>query len=81
VRGPVIATPGCFFHWPRYAATLLPGAKDQRPLPAVPFIVASLAAGMFALSPYLALRERRPVLKKNARRKAFAAGVTARAIF
>ena len=45
----------------RYAATLLPGSKDQKPVPELPFLGASLALGMFALSPYLALRERRPV--------------------
>jgi len=46
--------------WPAwYAAALLPGAKDQRPLPAAPFLFGSVAFGMFALSPYLALREYR----------------------
>lgn len=46
-------------HVHRYAAVLLPGSKDQSPLPAVPFIVGSVALGAFALTPYLALRESR----------------------
>ncbi|KAH8063891.1 queuosine biosynthesis protein [Aureococcus anophagefferens] len=46
--------------WPAvYAALLLPGADDQKPVPAVPFLAASVAFGMFAISPYLALREYR----------------------
>ena len=42
-----------------YAALLLPGAKDQPRLPAVPPIAASFALGFFALGPYLILREPR----------------------
>lgn len=46
--------------WPAwYAATLLPGASNQKPLPAAPFLAASVAIGMFALSPYLSVREYR----------------------
>lgn len=46
--------------WPAwYASVLLPGASKQKPLPAAPSLVGSIAAGMFALSPYLALREAR----------------------
>jgi len=46
--------------WPAwYASVLLPGSQDQKPLPCAPFLVASVAVGMFALSPYLALREYR----------------------
>lgn len=42
-----------------YAATLLPGDKDQKPSP-LPFLGASLAIGAFALLPYLAIRKYRP---------------------
>ena len=42
------------------AALLLPGAKDQRPLPTVPFVVSSFALGFGGIGPYLALREARP---------------------
>lgn len=43
--------------WPAVAAALvLPGAKDQK-LPAAPFLLLSVAFGMFALSPYVAFRE------------------------
>lgn len=46
--------------WPViYSATLLPGAKQQSPLPAWPFVAASFFLGAFALSPYLAIREYR----------------------
>eukprot|EP00240_Pyramimonas_obovata_P015926 CAMPEP_0118928444 /NCGR_PEP_ID=MMETSP1169-20130426/5696_1 /TAXON_ID=36882 /ORGANISM="Pyramimonas obovata, Strain CCMP722" /LENGTH=273 /DNA_ID=CAMNT_0006870419 /DNA_START=24 /DNA_END=845 /DNA_ORIENTATION=- len=40
-----------------YAALLMPGAKDQKPVPAQPFVVGSWALGYFVLGPYLALRE------------------------
>jgi hypothetical protein len=44
--------------WPAiYAALLLPGAAQQKPVPAAPFLAGSVALGMFSLSPYLALRE------------------------
>lgn len=43
-----------------YASLLLPGARDQKPVPAAPFCIASFALGFFALGPYLALREFRP---------------------
>jgi len=47
--------------WPAwYASTLLPGGKDQSPLPAGPFVGASVAFGFFALAPYLALRRYQP---------------------
>ncbi|CAJ1455271.1 unnamed protein product [Effrenium voratum] len=54
----------CIFNmlgiWPAiYAATLLPGAARQSPVPAYPFVFASFFLGAFALSPYLALREYR----------------------
>ena len=46
--------------WPAvYASLLLPGTRDQKPVPALPFLAGAVAFGMFALSPYLALRERR----------------------
>ena len=46
--------------WPAiYSALLLPGAANQKPVPAAPFVAGSVAFGMFALSPYLALREYR----------------------
>lgn len=46
--------------WPAwYAATLLPGSKEQNPVPTAPFVLGSVAAGFFALAPYLALREYR----------------------
>jgi hypothetical protein len=50
-----------------YAALLLPGAKDQPRLPALPPIVASFALGFFALGPYLILREPRegPVTRSS----------------
>ena len=50
-----------------YAALLLPGARDQPRLPALPPIVASFALGFFALGPYLILREPReePVTKSS----------------
>lgn len=35
----------------------LPGAKDQKPVPTVPFLAASFALGFFALGPYLSVRE------------------------
>jgi hypothetical protein len=43
-----------------YAAVLLPGAKDQSPLPAAPFLAASFFAGYGATGPFLALRQPRP---------------------
>jgi len=43
-----------------YAAVLLPGAKDQSPLPAAPFLAAAFFAGYGATGPYLALRAPRP---------------------
>jgi len=46
--------------WPAvYAATLLPGSRNQSPVPALPFLGGSFFLGAFALSPYLALREYR----------------------
>lgn len=62
--GTVSALFVCIFNslgiWPViYAATLLPGAAKQSPVPAWPFVVASFALGAFGLSPYLALREYR----------------------
>ncbi|GAB5355670.1 hypothetical protein AAMO2058_000225500 [Amorphochlora amoebiformis] len=42
-----------------YASLLLPGATDQKPLRAGPFVGASFALGFFALGPYLATREER----------------------
>lgn len=42
-----------------YAATLLPGAKNQSPLPAAPFLAAAFFAGYGATGPYLALRQPR----------------------
>lgn len=42
------------------AALLLPGSKDQKPLPAVPFVVSSFALGFGGIGPYLTLREPRP---------------------
>lgn len=46
--------------WPAwYACALLPGAAKQKPVPAAPFLLGSVAVGMFSLSPYLALREYR----------------------
>ena len=51
--------------WPAvYASLVLPGADDQRPVPALPFLAASVAFGMFALSPYLALREYRGEVRR-----------------
>ena len=45
--------------WPVVMLSLLyPGIKDQK-VPALPFIVASFGAGVFALAPYVALRESR----------------------
>ena len=43
---------------------LLPGGKDQKPVPALPFVVGSFALGFFALGPYLGLREYRPGVSK-----------------
>mmetsp|Transcript_55043 Transcript_55043/g.101883 ORF Transcript_55043/g.101883 Transcript_55043/m.101883 type:complete len:365 (+) Transcript_55043:77-1171(+) len=52
--------------WPAvYAATLLPGAARQSPVPAWPFLGLSFFAGAFGLSPYLALREYRPKVNKD----------------
>jgi hypothetical protein len=42
------------------AALLLPGSRNQAPLPAVPFIVSSFALGFGGIGPYLTLREPRP---------------------
>ncbi len=41
------------------AAVLLPGAKDQRPLPAAPFVASSFFAGYGGVGPYMILREPR----------------------
>jgi len=41
-------------------ALLLPGSKDQKPLPTAPFVGASFALGFGAVGPYLALRQPRP---------------------
>ena len=48
-------------------ALLLPGSRDQRPLPTAPFIGASFALGFGAAGPYLALREPRaaPITKSE----------------
>jgi len=43
-----------------YACLLMPGAKDQKPLPAALCIGASFALGFFALGPYLITRAPRP---------------------
>eukprot|EP00854_Cymbomonas_tetramitiformis_P013879 gene13879-16403_t len=43
-----------------YAALLFPGAKDQKPVPTLPFVAGSFALGYFALGPYLVAREARP---------------------
>lgn len=43
-----------------YTSLLLPGARDQKPVPAAPFCIGSFALGFFALGPYLAVREFRP---------------------
>ena len=40
-------------------AVLLPGAKDQRPLPAAPFVASSFFAGYGGVGPYMILREPR----------------------
>lgn len=40
-------------------ALLLPGSKDQSPLPTVPFAAGSFALGFGAIGPYLALRQPR----------------------
>lgn len=40
-----------------YASLLLPGGKDQKPLPAVPFVAGSFVLGYFSLGPYLTARE------------------------
>mmetsp|Transcript_29593 Transcript_29593/g.74270 ORF Transcript_29593/g.74270 Transcript_29593/m.74270 type:complete len:292 (+) Transcript_29593:133-1008(+) len=42
-----------------YASLLLPGAKDQKPLPAAPFVVSAFALGYGALGPYLVARQQR----------------------
>ena len=42
-----------------YAALLLPGSKDQKPLPTLPFVISAFALGFFGVGPYLALRERK----------------------
>ena len=42
------------------AALLLPGSKEQRPLPTVPFVASAFALGFGAIGPYLAVREPRP---------------------
>jgi hypothetical protein len=44
-----------------YTSLLLPGAREQKPVPAAPFCIGSFALGFFALGPFLALREFRPV--------------------
>jgi len=46
--------------WPAiYAATLLPGSREQSPVPPLPFVGGSFFLGAFALAPYLALRQYR----------------------
>uniref|UniRef100_A0A7S4F170 ADP,ATP carrier protein n=1 Tax=Chrysotila carterae TaxID=13221 RepID=A0A7S4F170_CHRCT len=42
-----------------YAALLLPGAEEQRPLPALPFVGSSIALGYFGIAPYLVFRQPR----------------------
>eukprot|EP00930_Biecheleria_cincta_P058671 TRINITY_DN44475_c0_g1_i1.p1 TRINITY_DN44475_c0_g1~~TRINITY_DN44475_c0_g1_i1.p1 ORF type:complete len:378 (+),score=32.34 TRINITY_DN44475_c0_g1_i1:67-1200(+) len=56
----------CIFNmlgiWPViYAATVLPGADRQSPVPAWPFVGGSFFFGAFALAPYLAVREYRGI--------------------
>mmetsp|Transcript_64048 Transcript_64048/g.152752 ORF Transcript_64048/g.152752 Transcript_64048/m.152752 type:complete len:398 (-) Transcript_64048:46-1239(-) len=52
--------------WPAvYAATLLPGAARQSPVPAWPFLSFSFFAGAFGLTPYLILREYRLKAEKE----------------
>merc|ERR1719353_2548933 len=41
------------------AAVLLPGAKDQKPIPAAPFVASSFFAGFGGVGPYMILREPR----------------------
>ena len=48
-----------------YACLLMPGAKDQKPLPAALCIGASFALGFFALGPYLITRAPRPEAVKR----------------
>eukprot|EP00238_Polyblepharides_amylifera_P000245 CAMPEP_0196574070 /NCGR_PEP_ID=MMETSP1081-20130531/3855_1 /TAXON_ID=36882 /ORGANISM="Pyramimonas amylifera, Strain CCMP720" /LENGTH=291 /DNA_ID=CAMNT_0041891971 /DNA_START=148 /DNA_END=1023 /DNA_ORIENTATION=- len=50
-----------------YLSLLMPGAQDQKPLPTVPFVVASGALGWFVLAPYMTLREIReePITKSD----------------
>ncbi|CAM9636762.1 unnamed protein product [Phaeothamnion confervicola] len=43
-----------------YGALLFPGSRDQKPVPAAPFVFASFGLGFFALGPYLAARQFRP---------------------
>ncbi|KAG5180792.1 hypothetical protein JKP88DRAFT_349377 [Tribonema minus] len=43
-----------------FAQLLLPASKDQKPVPAAPFVLGSFAGGLFLLGPYLALRQYRP---------------------
>ena len=48
-----------------YACLLMPGAKDQKPLPAALCVGASFALGFFALGPYLITRAPRPEAVKR----------------
>ena len=41
------------------AAVLLPGAKDQKPIPAAPFVASSFFAGFGGVGPYMIVREPR----------------------
>lgn len=73
------------------AALLLPGSKDQAPLPTVPFVVSSFALGFGGIGPYLALREPRPdVISKSevgfvtryvTESKLYAAGLVAASLY
>jgi len=49
-----------------YASLLLPGAKEQR-IPALPFVVSSMALGFFGIGPYLGLREYKPNVTDESR--------------
>jgi len=42
-----------------YLSLLLPGSKDQKPLPALLFVIASFALGFGSLAPYLIARQQR----------------------
>ena len=58
------------------AALLLPGSKDQKPLPALPFVVSSFALGFGGIGPYLTFREPRPEVVKRSELGFFSRYVT-----